>query len=204
MFVNKVPFLVSISRGINLVNAEHTPSCTTNQLAAGIRRITDLYSRRGFQVGTVLMDNEFEKLRVLIPILVVNATAAKDHVPGVVRRICLIKERGGGILNTLPFKKMPQIMLIELIYHVVLWLNAFLTKLEVSKMLLPCKIVYRHKLNFAKHCKAQLGTYCKAHDEPTLTNMMVTCSTPVIVLGPTGNLQGTNNFFNTITGKKIK
>jgi hypothetical protein len=99
---------------------------------------------------------------------------------------------------------MPQIILIGLIYHIVLWLNAFPTKSGVSKMLSPCKIIYRHKLDFAKHCKAQFGTYCKAHDEPTPTNTMVTCLTPAIVLGLTGNLQGTYKFFNTITEKKIK
>jgi hypothetical protein len=121
MFVNGVPFLDSVSRGINLVPAEHTPSCTTTQLAAGrIRCIMDLYSSGGFQVGTVLMENKFEQLRVLILFLIVNTTAAKEHVPEVERQIRLIKERRRGILNTLPFKKMPQIMLIKLIYHVVL------------------------------------------------------------------------------------
>ncbi len=131
------------------------------------------------------MDNEFEKVRVLILILVVNTTAAKEHMPEVERRIRLIKEGGRGILNTLLMKKMPQIILIELIYYVVLWLNAFQTKSGVSKMLLPRKIVYRHKLDFTKHCKTQFGTYCKAHDEPTPTNTMVTCLTPAIVFGPT-------------------
>jgi hypothetical protein len=37
MFVNGVPFLVSVLRGINLVTAEYTPSRTAKQLAAGIR-----------------------------------------------------------------------------------------------------------------------------------------------------------------------
>ncbi len=204
MFVNGVPFLVSVSQGINLVSAEHAPSRTARQLAAGIIRIMDLYSCGGFQVGTMLIDNEFEKLSVLIPILVMNTAAAKEHVPEEERCTRLIKEHGRGILNTLPFKKMPQIMLIKLIYHVVLWLNAFLTKSGVSKMLLPCKIVYRHKLDFTKHCKARFGTYCKAHNEPTPKYMMVTRSAPGTVLGPTGNLQGTYKFFKTITGKKIK
>jgi hypothetical protein len=170
VFINRVPFLVSVSQGINSVTAEHMPSHTAKQLAAGIRCIMDLYSCGEFQVGTVLMDNKFEMLRVLIPILVMNTIAAKDHLPEVERRIRLIKEHGRGILNTLLFKKMPQIMLIKLIYHVVLWLNAFPTKSGVSKMLLPCKIVYRHKLDFAKHCKAQFGTYCKTNNEPTPTN----------------------------------
>jgi hypothetical protein len=150
------------------------------------------------------MDNEFEKLRVLMPIPIMNTIAAKEHMPEVERHIGMIKEHGRGILNTLPFKKMPQIMLIELIYHVVLWLNAFPTKSGVSMMLLPCKIVYRHKLDFTKHCKAQFGTYCKAHHEPTPMNTMVTCLTLAILLGLMGNLQGTYKFFNTLTGKKIK
>jgi hypothetical protein len=150
------------------------------------------------------MDNKFEKLRVLIPILLMSTTVAKEHVPEVERCICLIKEHSRGILNTLLFEKMPQIMLIMLIYHVVVWLNTFPTKSGVSTMLLPRKIVYRHKLDFMKHCKAQFGTCCEAHDEPTLTKMMVTCLTLVIVLGLMRNLQGTYKFFNMLTGKKIK
>jgi len=120
MFVNGVPFLVSVARGLNLVTAKFTSSRTAKQLAAGITQIIDLYARGGFQVGTVLMDNEFEKLRNLMPILAINTTAAKEHIPEVRRKIRLIKERGKGILNTLPFKKMPRLMLIELAYHVVL------------------------------------------------------------------------------------
>jgi hypothetical protein len=150
------------------------------------------------------MDNEFKKLRNLMPILVVNTAAAKEHMPEVEQCIRLIKEHGRGILNTLPFKKIPQVILIKLFYHIMLWLNTFLTKTRVSAMLLPCKIVHRHKLDFAKHCKAQFGTYCKAHDKPVLTNTVVTWSTPVTVLGPTGNLQGGYKFFGLVTGKKIK
>jgi hypothetical protein len=80
-------------------------------------------------------------------------------------------------------------MLIELINHLVLWLNAFLAKAGVSETLSPRKIVYRHKLDFEKHCRSPFRTYCEVHDEPTPTNSMVTCSTPAIALSPTGYLQ---------------
>ncbi len=148
----------------------------------------DLYLCKGFHVGMVLMDNEFEKLRNLMPIFVVSTTAAKEHMPEVEGLIWLIKECGRGILKTLPFKKMPQVILIELIYYVVLWLNVSPTKTGVSAMQLPRKIVYRHKLDFAKHRKDQFKTYCKAHNKPAPTNTMVTWSTHAIVLGPTNNL----------------
>jgi hypothetical protein len=61
----------------------------------------DLYARGGFQVATVLMDNEFKSLHNLVPIIVVNTMAAKEHIPEIKRHIQLIKEQGGGILNTL-------------------------------------------------------------------------------------------------------
>ncbi len=116
----------------------------------------------------------------------------------------MIKERGSGILNTLPFKKIPRLMLIELVYHVVLWLNAFPANSGVSETLSPHEIVYRHKLDFAKHCKSPFGKYCEVHDEPAPTNTMVTRSTPAIGLGPAGNLQGTYKFLSLVTGKKVK
>jgi hypothetical protein len=204
MFVNGVPFLVTPSRGITMITAEHTPSRTAKNLADGIRRVMDLYVRGGFQVGTVLMDNEFEPLRQLIPIIVVNTTAAKEHVPEIERRIRLIKDHGRAILNTLPYKKIPQLMLIELIYHVILWLNAFPTKSGISSTLSPREIVLRHRLDFAKHCKAPFGSYCESHDEPVPSNTMASRTSPAIVLGPTGNLQGTYKLLSLNTSKKLK
>jgi hypothetical protein len=158
----------------------------------------------GFQVGTVLIDNKFKKLKNLVSVLAPNTTAANEHIPEVERKIRSIKEQGRGILNTLPFKKMHRLMLIELIYHVVLWLNAFPAKSGVSETLSPHKIVYQHKLDFAKHCRLLFGMYCEVHDEPMPTISMVTCSTPEIVLGSMGNLQGTYKFFSLVMGKKVK
>ena len=120
MFVNKVPFLVSQSRGLNLLTVEFLPTRIAKSLAARFDQIRHLYARGGFTVGTILMDNEFEKLRPLVPGLNINITAAKDYVTEIERHIRLIKERGRALLNTLPYKKMPQLILIELIYHVVL------------------------------------------------------------------------------------
>jgi hypothetical protein len=139
-----------------------------------------------------------------VPIIVINTTAVKEHVPEVERKIRLIKERGRGILNTLPFKKMPRIMLIELIYHVVLWLKALPMKSGVSEMLSPCEIIVRHKLTFKDHCKGVFGSFCYMHDEPSPAISMVSHTSPAIILGPTGNLQGTYKLLNLDTGAKIK
>jgi hypothetical protein len=64
--------------------------------------------------------------------------------------------------------------------------------------------MYQHKLDFAKHFRSLFGTYGEVHNELMPTNSMVTHSTPAILLGPTGNLQGTYKFFSLATGKKVK
>ena len=45
MFVNGIPFLVSASRGLNLLTSEHIQIRTAKNLAAGITQIMALYSR---------------------------------------------------------------------------------------------------------------------------------------------------------------
>jgi hypothetical protein len=108
-------------------------------------------------------------------------------------------------LNTLPFNKNATFDFDRVdISRGTLAFNAFLLKSGVSANLSPRELVIRHKLDFAKHCQVQFGSYCKVHDKPMLTNSMTMRTTPAIVLGPTGNLQGTYNFFSLETGKKIK
>ncbi len=82
MFVNGVPFLVSVSRGLNLVAAEYTPSCMAKQLGAGITRVRDLYLHGGCHVGTVLMDNEFENSITFCPFLLEYHGSKGTHVGG--------------------------------------------------------------------------------------------------------------------------
>ncbi len=52
-----------------------------------------MYERGGFRVGSVLMDNEFEKLRPLLPTLVINTTAASEHVPDIERCMHPLNQR---------------------------------------------------------------------------------------------------------------
>ena len=84
------------------------------------------------------------------------------------------------------------------------WLSVFPTKSGVSTMLSSHKIVYRHKLDFTKHCKAQFGTYCKAHNEPTPTNKMVTCMTPAIVSAQQDICKAPTSFSTRSLEKTIK
>jgi hypothetical protein len=102
MFVTGLPFLVTSSRGISLVMIEYLPLQTVNRLLHTLDRVVQIYSKAGFVVQTALMDMEFEKLRDKMPRVVINTTAAREHVGEIERKIRVIKERARGTINMLP------------------------------------------------------------------------------------------------------
>ncbi len=204
MFVNSVPFLVSSSRHINLTTIEHTPTRTVGKLGFLLHRIIKVYARADFTVRTILMDNEFEKVRDYVHHTTLNTTMAAEHVGDIEHRVWVIKERCRGIICTLPYTKLPRIMLIHLLHHVVLWLNNFPVNNGVSSLFSPCKIILRHKHDAKRLCCAPFGAYCKVHEENVLTNSMLSRGIPAICLGPTRILQGTYSFLNLATGLVIK
>ena len=111
MFVNSVPFLVSVSWNINLIIIEHAPSPRTASLLGSlIQSIVHVYARAGFTVQTIMMDIEFSKVRDHVPMLDVNTPAASEHVGDIEHRIRLIKERARGIVCTLPYSCLPRIV----------------------------------------------------------------------------------------------
>jgi len=205
MFVNSVPFLVSVSRAINLITIKHAPKCTATKLGDLIQHILRVYARAGFTVQTVLMDNEFEKLRDRVPMLALNIPAASEHVGDIERRIRVVKERARGLVCTLPYPRLPQQMLIHLIHFVLtMWLNNFPTINGISPDYSPREIILRHRLSYKRHCRAPFGAYCEMHEDTTPTNSMHSCALPTICLGPTGNFQGSYHFLNLVSGLVIK
>ena len=119
------------------------------------------------------MDGEFEKIKSELPSIVVNTTAAKEHVVEAERTIRTIKERCHGFLGTVPFKLVPRCMKIEFLYFVILWLNAFPVRSGISKVYSPHEIIVRWKMSAKKHCRVLPGSYCEVHDEPDSSHTMV-------------------------------
>ena len=167
MFVNGLPFLVILSRGISLVTIEYLPSRTAKRLAITLERAIKVYTRGGFVVQTMMMDMEFEKLVDLLPNVTINTTAAREHVGEIERKIRVIKERARGTMNTLPYPQLPRLMTIELMHFCVMWMNAFPVKSGISEKWSPRELISRHKLDAKLHCKTPFGAYCEVHTDQT-------------------------------------
>ncbi len=151
------------------------------------------------------MDREFVPMKHELASagIMLNTTAANEHVPKIERQIRVIKERVRATRHSLPFKLIPLLMLIELIYSSTLWINAFPPKGGVSTTLSPRNILTGIQFDFNKHCKLPFGSYVQAHQEPSPSNTQTARTVGAICLGPTGNIQGAYKFLNLRTGKRI-
>jgi Reverse transcriptase (RNA-dependent DNA polymerase)/Zinc knuckle len=201
MFVNKIPFLVSISRHIKFCTAELLQNQQSKTLLTAIKHIKSVYSKRGFNITVMLMDGQFDSLRGDLAELniTLNIVSNDEHVPEIERHIRTLKERMRCVYNTLPFKRMPARMVAEMVYYGTFWLNSFPPNDGISDTYSPRAIIIGTHLNYEKHCKLEFGTYVQAHEEHD--NSMATRTTGAIALRPTGNEQGGYYFFSLTTGR---
>ena len=114
MYVNKIPFMMSISRHIRFGTAQHIRNQQGTTIFNGIRSIHQVYLQHGFRIRNAFMDGQFEPLRGNLAELgiLLNAASNDKHVPEIEKRICTVKERTWGIYCTLPFQKMPRRLVI--------------------------------------------------------------------------------------------
>jgi hypothetical protein len=198
MFVNGLPFLITQSRGIRLLTIEFLPSRTAEQLSKSLLKIARM-------IRTCLMDMEFECFQEAIDYLLINCTSAREHVTDIERSIRTVKERSRSVVSELPYADcMPDQMVIHLLYFVCMWINAFPSENGVSTQYSPREIVTGTKMDYNKHCKALWGSYVEASEDADITNTLKQRTYPCIVLGPTGNFQGSVKCFNLETKQVIK
>ena len=80
MFINDIPFLVTHSRRIGLVTTKYLPGQSAKHIANHLVRVINIYTKGGFKVHSLLMDNEFNKIKDLLPQCNINAAAVNEHV----------------------------------------------------------------------------------------------------------------------------
>jgi hypothetical protein len=203
MFVNGLPFLVTSLQGISLVTIEYLKLRTAKRLIDTLERVIRIYRKAGFVVQTALMDMEFKKLRDKLPNVILNTTAAREHVGEIKRKIQVVKERGRSTISILPYKLLPKFVIIELMHFCVMWMNFSPVKSGISEKWSPREIVSRHKLDAKMHCKVPFKAYCEVRVNPDITNTMEPRTRWGICLRPTGNMQGSYKFLSLSTGNKV-
>jgi hypothetical protein len=203
MFVNQVPFFVTIAQHVKFGTVEMLQSQHARVIMIAIKQVSKIYRRRGFWVTNMSMDGQFESIRGDLAELQINLniTSANEHVPEVERYIRTLKERTRAVYNTMPFQKVPLRMVAEMVYSSRFWLNSFPALDGISKVLSPRDIITESSIDYNRHCQLEFGSYVQTHEDHD--NTMATSTIGAIVLRPTGNAQGGYYFLNLTTGRRI-
>ena len=83
MFVNKLPFLVAISRNLKFGTAALITDQKHGTLVTAVRDVHNIYNKRGFTIATMLMDGQFEGITGDLSGfgVTLNTVARGKHVP---------------------------------------------------------------------------------------------------------------------------
>ena len=83
LFVNRIPFLISIRLNLNFVTVESLENCRIPILVKAVHRIKKIYALRGFSLAFIKMDHEFKPLCADISIsnIFLNFCALNEHTP---------------------------------------------------------------------------------------------------------------------------
>ena len=127
MKVNKLPFLVTMSHAIKFGTVAWLKNAKTDTILFHIKEVRNLYIKRGFLLEIIEADGQFEPLRGELAALgiTLNKCSCEEHVCVAERRIHTLKERCRCICNTLPFQKLPGMLIVQMVSTCNFWLNIF-------------------------------------------------------------------------------
>ena len=125
VFINNNPILVTVSRHIHYSTSTVLRSTKIIELYKGLSEVMQQYEYRGMHISTVLVDKQFQGLATQFTGVTFNIVSRDEHVPEIERFIRTVKERCRCYFGSMPFKKIPHRMCIELVSTVIFYLNAF-------------------------------------------------------------------------------
>jgi hypothetical protein len=207
--VNSLKFLSTISHDLFYRTAQYVAKPVSSIYEGCIDELLALYKRGGFTISEIHCDNEFRKVMDPLsarqdPPIKMNYAAAQEHVPRAERNNRVIQERVRAAYHRFPFTHLPRILVKYLVMESTKKLNFFPNKNGVSKYFSPRMIMHQENLDYARHCKYQIGEYLQAHDEPNHTNTNAPRSLDCIYLRPMDNAQGGHELLHLQTNCVVK
>jgi hypothetical protein len=129
------------------------------------KEIYKFYLHRGFRIENLHVDGKFMPLQALIQAMPggprVNLASSNEHVPEIERQIRVVTERARAVRCSLPFSRIPKLLMIHLIFNCVKLLNHFPAKGGILDTLSPKTIMTGKTLHYKKHLSLQMGSIAK-------------------------------------------
>eukprot|EP00957_Ditylum_brightwellii_P083978 6383087-Ditylum_brightwellii.AAC.1 len=149
------------------------------------------------------MDGQFECLCNILTRCGMNLEiCSKDkHVGEVESTNGTVWERVHSIYTTLPYKRMPGRIVIELVHCAIFWLNTFPSSPAVCAPLSPQGLITGTHIDYNCHVRIEFGEYVHTHKRHS--NNLEPQTVGAIALRPTGNELGGHFFLSLATGRRL-
>jgi hypothetical protein len=202
-WVNGSPYFHTILEWIKFRTVAAIKNRTKATILTVTQTVINFYKAREFTVTRVEADQEFACIENELLLTPLNVADGYDHVAEVERSIRTIKERTRCLVQGLPFKYIPRIMMRAAIENANKVLNLFPAKNGVSDTMSPLTIMTGRPTPNCNDIKIEFGAYAQVFESDKPTNTVKARRTGAIALTPTGNAQGGYNFLSLATGRKL-
>jgi hypothetical protein len=196
---------MTFSRKICFTTVTHLINCKVSEVWDAMHKIYQMYMLRGFHIVEIAGDGDFAWIADQVASLptnpVLDLAAASQHVDLVERNICFLKEKTWLICHSLPFERIPALMLVRMVLHSVQFMNSFPQKGGLNHYP-PSAIMTGAQLHMS-HLQLKFGSYCQVAEDVPPCNNLPACTRGAISMGPSGNLSGGQRFLALDTGKMI-
>ena len=198
-YVRRLPFIHAISRKVGYRQAVIVSDCTKETMLSFINKSILEYTARGFEVVDVHADKEFECLRESLGNVSLEICGPDEHVPEVERSIRTMKETIRATAHGLPYRRLPKLMVTELVAMATRCLNVFPREDGVLEHMSPHSIVTRRARMDCNKIPLEFDSYVQLLDHSVNTIQSQTIG--AIALNPTGDENGTYRFMSLKIGQ---
>jgi hypothetical protein len=206
MFVESVPFLVTVSSPLELVMATYlSDGRTTKSIVHAVIEQIAAYQSKGFSVETIVFDNEggLVAASAALNALGVNMEIAAPgaHVGKIERKLRCLKERMRSVISMLKFT-LPISLLPLLVLYCVHRMNMGVARQQMDSASSPMEKFLGRKISYKRELRVGFGDYVQVHDEDSMNNSMRQRTQGAIAVGPVGNAAGAERFYTLrLSGK---
>lgn len=206
-FINNLTFLLSISKGFNMLVVAYMDDKKKDSLEININKTIAQYAKFRVKVTSIICDGESAVAALKIPLemqgISVDISSKNEHVSVIERAGRQLKERVRAFINTLPFNLTKE-MLIYLVYYLTSMINSFPRSTSALEGVSPKEKLTGKVLDYNLDCQLEFGDYVQANEDDTRTNTMNARTFPAICLGPVGNIQASYYFMSLLTFEVVR
>ena len=127
-FINRHPYFITITRKVNYRTIIRCCGRGRKDILKRLQAIVSRYTKRGFQVNEYHADNQFKKIEADIITYTLHTHTSGEHESTSEQKIRKLKDRTSSTVHSLPYSKMPLLMIVSIDGQTQFMLNAFPSK----------------------------------------------------------------------------